>query len=201
MLLKGGVLSREWFAELADFCEIALKSRGLGPSFNAGAMIETTNLFTTGIYSVPDAARLTGISTGRIRRWLRGYRYRSHEKQYHSPPLWRGQLQPIGGSLALGFRDLIEIKFVDAFLDAGVSWAMLRKVHERAAKLFPTASPFAQIVSPRTAGIFSSNSTLKRANQAWWKSRAIKRCLPKSPSPSSRNSNLERMTGLCSGVP
>jgi hypothetical protein len=41
-----------------------------------------SNYFTTGIYSVRDAARLTGVSTGRIRRWLRGYRYRSGKKAY-----------------------------------------------------------------------------------------------------------------------
>jgi hypothetical protein len=36
--------------------------------------------FNTGIYTVRDAARLTDVSTGRIRRWLRGYRYRSRKK-------------------------------------------------------------------------------------------------------------------------
>jgi hypothetical protein len=34
-----------------------------------------------GIYTVPEAARLTGVSTGRIRRWLRGYRYTSRKKK------------------------------------------------------------------------------------------------------------------------
>ena len=72
--------------------------------------------FNTGIYSLRDAARLTGVSSGRIRRWLRGYHYRSREKFYSSPPLWQGQWAPIERSLALGFLDLIEIRFVDAFL-------------------------------------------------------------------------------------
>src|SRR5439155_7110457 len=40
----------------------------------------------TGIFSVPEAARLTRVSTGRIRRWLKGYRYTSREKSYASPP-------------------------------------------------------------------------------------------------------------------
>ncbi len=60
--------------------------------------------FTTGIYTVRDAARLTDVSTGRIRRWLRGYRYRSRKKAYSSPPLWQGQWQPIDDGLALGLR-------------------------------------------------------------------------------------------------
>ena len=43
--------------------------------------------FNTGIYPVRDAARLTGVPAGRIRRWLRGYRYRSRKKAYASPPV------------------------------------------------------------------------------------------------------------------
>jgi uncharacterized protein (DUF433 family) len=100
------------------------------------------NFLSTGIYSVPDAARLSRVSTWRIRRWLRGYRFRSNKKQYHSAPLWHGQLEPIEHSLALGFLDLIEIRFVDAFLKAGVSWAVLRQAHERGAALFNSTHPF-----------------------------------------------------------
>jgi uncharacterized protein (DUF433 family) len=101
------------------------------------------NFLNTGIYSVPEAAHLSHVSTGRIRRWLRGYKFRTRKKQeHHSPALWRGQLEPIDHSLALGFLDLIEIRFVDAFLKAGVSWAMLRNAHERGVTLFKTPHPF-----------------------------------------------------------
>lgn len=101
-----------------------------------------TAYFNTGIYSVRDAARLTGVSAGRIRRWLRGYRYRSRKKAYASRPLWRGQWEPIDHSLALGFLDLIEIRFVDAFLEAGVTWATLRQARERAEEMFKVTHPF-----------------------------------------------------------
>jgi hypothetical protein len=47
--------------------------------------------FNTGLYTIPEASRLTGVSRGRIRRWLRGYRYRSRNKSYTSLPLWHGQ--------------------------------------------------------------------------------------------------------------
>ncbi len=97
-----------------------------------------------GIYTVPDAARLTRVSAGRIRRWLKGYRYTSRtNKRYSTPPLWSGQFKPIDGKLALGFLDLIEVKFVDAFLNAGVSWDMIHKARDRAQKWFPGEShPF-----------------------------------------------------------
>jgi len=98
--------------------------------------------FTTGIYTVRDAARLTGVSTGRIRRWLRGYRYRSQKKAYGSPPLWQGQWQPIDHNLALGFLDLIEVRFVDAVLKAGISWTTLRQARKRAQEMFKVSHPF-----------------------------------------------------------
>ncbi len=86
--------------------------------------------------------RLSGVSVGRIRRWLRGYRYHSRKKAYASPPLWHGQWEPIDNSLALGFLDLIEIRFVDAFLKAGVSWTTLRQARERAEEMFKVSHPF-----------------------------------------------------------
>jgi uncharacterized protein (DUF433 family) len=101
-----------------------------------------SHFFNTGIYTVPDAARLTGVSAGRIRRWLRGYRYTSRKKSYESPALWHGQWEPIDQSLALGFLDLIEIRFVDAFLQAGVTWTMLRRAREKAHAMFKVSHPF-----------------------------------------------------------
>jgi uncharacterized protein (DUF433 family) len=98
--------------------------------------------FNTVLYTVPEASRLTGVSRGRIRRWLRGYRYRSRKKSYTSLPLWRGQWEPIDHTLALGFLDLIEIRFVDAFRKAGVSWAMLRRANERPQQMFGGSHPF-----------------------------------------------------------
>jgi uncharacterized protein (DUF433 family) len=98
--------------------------------------------FNTGIYTIRDASHLTGVSVGRIRRWLRGYRYRSGKKTYASAPLWEGQWEPIDHCLALGFLDLIEIRFVDAFLKQGVSWATLRHARERAKELFKVSHPF-----------------------------------------------------------
>ena len=104
--------------------------------------ITQKNFLNTGIYTVPEAARLTRISTGRIRRWLRGYKFHTKKKEHHSKALWHGQLEPIDRSLALGFLDLIEIRFVDAFLKAGVSWKMIRKAHEKGSETFGTNHPF-----------------------------------------------------------
>jgi uncharacterized protein (DUF433 family) len=100
-----------------------------------------TTYLNTGIYSIPEASRLTGVSKGRIGRWLRGYHSGLRGRNY--PPLWSSQLPCIENTVALGFLDLIEIKWVNAFLKAGVSWSTIHKVREKAQELYTdTAHPF-----------------------------------------------------------
>lgn len=101
----------------------------------------STNYLDVGIYTVPEAARLTGVSESRIRRWLKGYH--SHRRNKNYSALWRPQLPQIGKRSALSFLDLIEIKFVGAFLDRGLSWPVIHKVREKAARMAPGVShPF-----------------------------------------------------------
>jgi len=99
-------------------------------------------LLGSGIYTVSEASHLSGVSSGRIRRWLKGYRYKSHRRRYTSPALWHGELEPIDDSLALSFLDLVEVRFVEAFLKEGVSWTVLRRARQRAQKLFNDPHPF-----------------------------------------------------------
>ena len=98
--------------------------------------------FNTGIYTVPEASRLTRVAPPRIRRWLRGYKFFSGEREHVSPPVWRGQLRPVDGALALGFLDLMELRVVDAFLRAGVSWKTLREAERRGSERFRSTHPF-----------------------------------------------------------
>jgi uncharacterized protein (DUF433 family) len=56
--------------------------------------------------------------------------------------VWNSQLDPINHSMALGFLDLLEIRCVDAFISAGVSWKTLRQVHDRARELVGHSHPF-----------------------------------------------------------
>ncbi|HEY5813250.1 MAG TPA: hypothetical protein VIT23_11435, partial [Terrimicrobiaceae bacterium] len=100
-----------------------------------------TTYLNVGIYTIPEASHLTGVSRERIRRWLRGYHSSVRKKNYS--PLWKPQLPAINGQVALGFLDLIEIRFVGAFLDKGVSWPMIHKVREKAAEIYPDVThPF-----------------------------------------------------------
>lgn len=101
-----------------------------------------SNLLNAGLYTVPEAARLTKISTGKIRRWLKGYDFKSGERVRHSDAVWQGELKPIENKLALSFRDLLELRFVDAFIRAGVSWRTMRRAHGKARDQLLTTHPF-----------------------------------------------------------
>ena len=102
----------------------------------------SASVFHAGIYSIPEAARFTGLETSRVRRWLSGYSFKSSGQKRLSPPVWSGQLLPIKGRRAVSFRDLIEMRFVDAFLRAGVSWKTIRDVQELAQREFNFDHPF-----------------------------------------------------------
>jgi uncharacterized protein (DUF433 family) len=95
-----------------------------------------------GIYSVPEAARLTGVNARRIRRWLRGYTFSSGQEGRSSTPVWVRQLPIVQDHLALGFRDLMEVRFVNAFRGHGVSWPTLRRAAERAHEIVRGDHPF-----------------------------------------------------------
>jgi len=85
-----------------------------------------------GLYTAPEASRLSHVSTGRIRRWLKGYTFETKSGLHASRPVVTSVLQSPDGSLTLSFLDLQEIRFVHGFLEAGVRWKTLRRIHEKA---------------------------------------------------------------------
>lgn len=100
------------------------------------------DLLNTGLYSVPEAARLTRISAGKIRRWIKGYNFRSGQSVHHSDAVWETEIKPLDNKAALSFRDLLELRFVDAFIQAGVSWVTMRRAHAKAQVELETTHPF-----------------------------------------------------------
>ncbi len=106
-------------------------------------MAASNTYLGVGIYTVPEAARLSRVSPGRIRRWLLGYTYVYDGRERASAPVWERQLPTIHEKLALGFLDLLEVRFVDAFRTRGVTWKTIRTAAERARILFETTHPFA----------------------------------------------------------
>jgi uncharacterized protein (DUF433 family) len=97
-----------------------------------------------GYYTVPEAARLLRASAKNIARWLGGYSYRNRKGNVaEAPPLWRPQLPRLGPQLELGFRDLIELRFVIAFVEQGVGLNVVRRCLENARRVMEEERPFA----------------------------------------------------------
>lgn len=101
-----------------------------------------SEIIGVGIYTVPQASRLTRVSPARIRRWLRGYEFARKEGRGRSAPVWRAQLPKIDDTIALGFLDLMEVRFVDAFLEAGLSLKKIRRAAGLATELVGRDHPF-----------------------------------------------------------
>ncbi len=100
------------------------------------------SLLGRGLYTVPEAARLTRVSAGRIRRWVIGYTFVTQKgERHHSPPVWSADLEPEGGVI-LTFQDLLEVRFVSAFRDKGVRWAELRDAAKAGVEILGTTHPF-----------------------------------------------------------
>jgi len=77
-----------------------------------------------------------------IRRWLGGYSYTRGEKTVRMPPLWLPQLPGYEHHIELGFRDLIELRFIKSFLDSGLSLITVRNCLEHAREYAKDDRPF-----------------------------------------------------------
>jgi uncharacterized protein (DUF433 family) len=95
-----------------------------------------------GYYTVPEAARLLRIRPLNIRRWLGGYRFEQGDQLIEMPPLWKPQLPGYEHHIELGFRDLIELRFVKAFLDHGLGLKTIRHCLEYARECVKDDRPF-----------------------------------------------------------
>ena len=105
-------------------------------------MRDEQSFLGVGIYTVAEATWMTNVSAPRIRRWMRGYTFRVGDETHASPAVWEPDLPEMNGSLALSFRDLIEVRFVDYFLNEGVSWNLLRRAAIYAGDIVKSTHPF-----------------------------------------------------------
>jgi uncharacterized protein (DUF433 family) len=82
------------------------------------------------------ARRKIGIPT--MRRWIMGYKVQSQI----IPPLWQPDYNNHGPELEISFRDLVELRFIKTFRDAGVSLQTIRICVDRAIDLVGSERPF-----------------------------------------------------------
>jgi uncharacterized protein (DUF433 family) len=91
-------------------------------------------------YQPAEAARLIGISSQRIKRWVLGYSSGSGDNTKRQPPLWDSRYSEYDDCY-FGFLDLIEIRFVDAFVKAGLSIQAVRTLLLRASEMAQSDYP------------------------------------------------------------
>lgn len=95
-----------------------------------------------GYYTGAEAARLLDMPSRTIGRWLGGYHYRKDDRRASVAPLWTPQLPRVDGHLELGFRDLIELRFVHAFVRAGLALQTIRRCLAYARECVSDQRPF-----------------------------------------------------------
>ena len=104
-----------------------------------------------GVYSITEAQQLTGVSRQRISRWTRGYTYQNKGRRHSLPPLIGRDARYIDGYI-ITFADLIEVRFLNAFKQHGVSAKALRLASQHAQILTGRPHPFSTSIF-RTDGV------------------------------------------------
>lgn len=102
----------------------------------------TQDALGLGFYSAVDAARLLKMPVVNVRRWLGGYSYQRGGSSHSVPPLWEPDLPKVESKVELSFRDLIELKFVNAFVEAGLGLKTIRNCLDYARDVVENDRPF-----------------------------------------------------------
>jgi uncharacterized protein (DUF433 family) len=97
----------------------------------------TMGILGHGIYTLPEAARLTHLKPRRVREWFGG---RANGRA--STPVLDGDYPAVDGDRAISFHDLIELFVAGQLRDRGVSLRNLRTVHEGLQAQLRTKHPF-----------------------------------------------------------
>lgn len=97
-------------------------------------MVELIGL---GLYTPAEAGRLLHVSAAKIVRWLRGHHI--GDQQYD--PLWTPQVDLDDGHIYLGFRDLMEVRIADKFINHGVTPQRIRAAIQLAREMLDEERP------------------------------------------------------------
>jgi len=90
-----------------------------------------------GLYTLQEAEKLTGAQARDVSRWLFGHTFKGGV----GAPLWTPQLAGLDTKV-VGFRDLMELRIVQAFRDHNVPVRVIRAAIDGAKAMFGTEYPF-----------------------------------------------------------
>jgi len=94
-------------------------------------------LIGIGLYTPVEAAHLIQVPANKIARWLREHTVHGR----HYDPLWTPQVQLHDGHVYLGFRDLMEMRVANAFIERGLSAQKVRRAIQIAKLLLKDERP------------------------------------------------------------
>jgi len=101
------------------------------------ASVEHIELIGVGLYTPAEASRLVGVPSSKIVRWLGGHT--ANNKHYER--LWRSEINLGDGQVYLGFRDLMEIRVANAFIQQKLSAQKVRQAIEIARDIIGEERP------------------------------------------------------------
>lgn len=108
--------------------------------------MRNVSLLESGIYSVTDARYLIGLRDMRVRRWIDG------DRRTNAGAILQNELGWFGGKLAFSFVNLMEMRFLAFFADAGVNIRSIRIMAEEAKSVLKHPHPFATSTVFKTDG-------------------------------------------------
>jgi uncharacterized protein (DUF433 family) len=93
--------------------------------------------FGHGVYTIPEAARLTGLRPSRVREWFRKRRPPSRRR-----PVFVSDYAPLAGEVAISFLDLVDVYVAGQLREHGVSMQNVRRVYKCLAANLSVKHPF-----------------------------------------------------------
>ncbi len=104
------------------------------------------DLLEAGIYTVAQAAYLVGVSKQKARGWIAGYPRRK------VAPIIQNEVGWSGKRLACSFQNLMEMRFIAYFEEAGVSFTHIRSIMAEVREVTQVPHPFATSIVFKTDG-------------------------------------------------
>jgi hypothetical protein len=86
------------------------------------------DLLQVGIYTIPDAAELVGAPQATVRVWVEGHTGKQ-------APVIQNELGRVGGKTAVSFANLMELRFISRFAQAGVRLNEIRAIMSEAGSM------------------------------------------------------------------
>jgi uncharacterized protein (DUF433 family) len=104
------------------------------------------NFFETGIYTITDVSRLTGIHPKTVKGWISGYSYAVKDGIHLQDALWVPEIPREDSVIRLGFNDLLEIRAVNEIRKLGIPLQKIRAAIRNLQSLIRVSYPFSRRV-------------------------------------------------------